>query len=201
MPRVKPEHKEARRSEIIEAARSCFARKGFHETTLQDVLAESELSAGCVYNYFSSKEELILAAAEGRHWIEARMIADGLKAGDPVDGLLTVAEAFITAYLGSADLSRRIAVATWSESLHNPAVLTAVRRGLHGPLEQVVRLIERGQKTGRFRRDIDAEMAARTMIALLHGFVLQKLWNPTLSARSTLTTFKSLLPSLLGVTG
>ncbi len=199
MPRVKPEHKAARRAEIIEAARECFARNGFRATTLQDVFAESGLSAGCVYNYFQSKDELMLAVADARHEAEARTITERLEPSDPAEGLVALAEAFVAEYLSAGEQSRRIALETWSESLRNPAILRAVHMGLHGPHKQIVHLIEHGKTMGRFSGDIDPDMAARTMIALLHGFVLQKLWDPKLSARAILGTFKTLLPSLLGV--
>jgi AcrR family transcriptional regulator len=199
MPRVKPERKAARREEIIEAARVCFARNGFRTTTLQDIFAESGLSAGCVYNYFQSKNELMLAVADARHEAEARIITDGLEARDPAAALVAVAEAFVAEYLSVGEQSRRIALETWSESLRNPAILRAVHQGLHGPRRQIVQLIERGKTLGLFSADIDPDMAARTMIALLHGFVLQRLWDPKLSARAILAMFKNLLPSLLGV--
>lgn len=199
MPRVKPERKAARRAEIIEAARICFARNGFRVTTLQDVFAEAGLSAGCVYNYFQSKDELMLAVADARHEAEARIMTEGLEVSDPVAGLVAVAEAFVAEYLSAGEQSRRIALETWSESLRNPAILRAVQQGLHGPRKQIVHLIERGKTVGRFSADIDPDMAARTMIALLHGFVLQRLWDPKPSARAILATFKTLLPSLLGV--
>ena len=199
MPRVKPERKAARRAEIIEAARVCFARNGFRMTTLQDVFAESGLSAGCVYNYFRSKNELMLAVADARHDAEARLVTKGLEVSDPVAGLVGVAEAFVAEYLSAREQPRRIALETWSESLRNPAILKAVHQGLHGPRKQIVHLIERGKVMERFSADIDPDMAARTIIALFHGFVLQRLWDPKLSARAILTTFKTLLPSLLGV--
>jgi AcrR family transcriptional regulator len=199
MPRVKPERKAARRAEIIEAARVCFARNGFRMTTLQDVFAESGLSAGCVYNYFQSKNELMLAVADARHEAEAQIMTEGLKASDPVAALVAVAEAFVTEYLSAGEQSRRIALETWSESLRNPAILRAVHQGLHGPRKKIVHLIEHGKTTGRFSAEIDSDMAARTMIAVLHGFVLQRLWDPKLSARAILAVFRTVLPSLLGV--
>lgn len=199
MPRVKPERKAARRAEIIEAARVCFARNGFRMTTLQDVFAESGLSAGCVYNYFQSKTELMLAVADARHKAEARIMTEGLEASNPVAGLVAVAEAFVAEYLSVGEQSRRIALETWAESLRNPAILRAMHQGLHGPRKQIVQLIERGKTMGWFPADINPDMAARTMIALLHGFILQRLWDPKLNARAILAMFKTLLPSLLGV--
>ena len=67
MPRVKPETSLARRDEILEAAEICFARQGFHQTTIRDVIRESGLSAGCIYGHFATKEDLIQAISERRH--------------------------------------------------------------------------------------------------------------------------------------
>src|SRR3712207_6164045 len=64
MPRVSAEHLEGRRNQILDAARRCFAANGFHSTSMQDILAESGLSAGAVYRYFSGKEDIIAAIAE-----------------------------------------------------------------------------------------------------------------------------------------
>ncbi|MCQ0020046.1 TetR/AcrR family transcriptional regulator [Actinomadura madurae] len=61
MPRVSEEHLERRRRQILEAARACFVRKGIHETSMQDIFAEAGLSAGAVYRYFKSKNEIIEA--------------------------------------------------------------------------------------------------------------------------------------------
>jgi TetR/AcrR family transcriptional regulator, transcriptional repressor of aconitase len=64
MPRVTEQHRETRRAQILDAARRCFVRQGFHETSMQELLAEAGLSSGAVYGYFSSKDELIVAIAE-----------------------------------------------------------------------------------------------------------------------------------------
>src|SRR5260370_36600230 len=64
MPKVSGEYRQERRAQILAAARRCFIRQGFQETSMADLLAEAGLSSGAVYNYFSSKEEVILAIAE-----------------------------------------------------------------------------------------------------------------------------------------
>lgn len=50
-----------RRSQILEAAHRCFARKGFHQTTTAEISAEAGISVAGLYQYFVSKSELILA--------------------------------------------------------------------------------------------------------------------------------------------
>src|SRR3954464_11109027 len=44
-----------RRSEILSAAQTCFARPGFHQTSMQEICAEAGMSPGNLYRYFRSK--------------------------------------------------------------------------------------------------------------------------------------------------
>ena len=75
MPKLKPETQAARRAEILEAAEICFARDGFHKSTIQDVIEESGLSAGCIYGHFRDKEELIEAISARRHSRDAELLS------------------------------------------------------------------------------------------------------------------------------
>ena len=62
MPKVTQAHIDARRKQIIEAAQACFSRQGFHQTSIQDICKEAELSPGAVYRYFPGKVQIIAAA-------------------------------------------------------------------------------------------------------------------------------------------
>jgi AcrR family transcriptional regulator len=53
--------KEARPSEILDAALACFAERGFSATRVDDVAARAGVTKGTLYLYFSSKEELLKA--------------------------------------------------------------------------------------------------------------------------------------------
>lgn len=63
MPKISEARKLERSRQILDAARRCFAEKGFHRASMSDVIRESGLSAGAVYSYYSSKEQLIAAVA------------------------------------------------------------------------------------------------------------------------------------------
>ena len=65
MPKVSDAYVEARRQQILEAARACFARQGFHQTSIKDICQEAGLSPGAVYRYFPSKEHIIAATCLG----------------------------------------------------------------------------------------------------------------------------------------
>jgi AcrR family transcriptional regulator len=197
MPRVKPEHKEERRAQIVVAARACFARLGFHRTTLQDVFAEANLSAGCVYNYFRSKEDLVLAIAEGRHHDEQQVITQASSGRDPIEGLRAIAQRFTDNYLKEQGRERRhIAIQTWAEAVQNRAILRAVVAGFEEPKTQIAKLISRGQALGKLSRAVDAEATARTIIAMFHGFILQKLWEPGFDPAAGFAVFEKFLDSL-----
>ena len=56
MPKVSDAYLAARRRQILDAAAACFARDGFHRTSMQDIVRESGISAGLVYRYFAGKE-------------------------------------------------------------------------------------------------------------------------------------------------
>jgi len=64
VPKVSAEHKEQVRQRLIDAARTVVLRDGHEGTTTRAILAEAGLSAGALYTYFSSKEELFEALVE-----------------------------------------------------------------------------------------------------------------------------------------
>jgi AcrR family transcriptional regulator len=197
MPRIRPERKAERRAQIVAAARTCFARSGFHNATLQDVFAEAGLSAGCVYNYFRSKDELMLAIAEERHEDERRLIAEASEMDDPIAALRQVVQTFADLYLKDDGLDkRRIALQTWSEAQINPFILSSVRAGMDGPRAQLAQLIRRGQAAKRLTSTHDADAIAHVIIALFHGSVLQKLWKPDIDNDTHFAVFEHFLRSL-----
>src|SRR5260370_42643543 len=74
MPRITPARAEMRRRQIIEAALICFARHGFHKTTMQDIVKQSALSPGAIYCHFAGKNDIIVAVVEERHRRETQLL-------------------------------------------------------------------------------------------------------------------------------
>lgn len=67
---VSDEDKQARRAAILAAAKTVFARDGFHDATIADVAREAGIAYGSIYWYFDSKDELFRALMDDQ---EARL--------------------------------------------------------------------------------------------------------------------------------
>lgn len=178
MPRVNDQYIERRRREILQAAWLCFARDGFHATSMDDVIEAAGVSPNVVYRWFSGKDELISATVtEVLQGLTG--IMDELLLLDPTPSLAQTLEEVLTRTLasltrGGPDLTA-LSVQTWSEALRNPEIHALVadryRQLRHGLAE----LIRRHQLTGELPADLDPYEAAGPVFSMLPGFVLQRL--------------------------
>ena len=50
----------ARKAQILDAAAQVFAEKGFHHATTREIADAADVSEGTIYNYFDSKEDLLM---------------------------------------------------------------------------------------------------------------------------------------------
>src|SRR5256884_8756049 len=53
-----------RRTQILDAALICFAKRGFHQASMHDISAEAGISVGLIYRYFENKDAVISAMAD-----------------------------------------------------------------------------------------------------------------------------------------
>jgi AcrR family transcriptional regulator len=178
MPKITEAKRESRRQQILEAARACFARDGFHATTTADIVRESGVSQGTLYLYFETKDDIVVALADDRHQGEAFLNALAESEPDPVQGLMLMIELYGRT-LGDPQRgdARRVGVQGWAEALRNERIRDSVTVGAARVRRAIVSLIVRGQGAGEVRADVDPEAAARIMIATFQGLILQAVWG------------------------
>jgi TetR/AcrR family transcriptional repressor of uid operon len=197
MPKVKPETLAARRDEILRAAEICFARQGFHQTTIQDVIRESGLSAGCIYGHFASKEDLIQAIGESRHARDTALLA-ATDTSEPLKSLRAIARAFLSDLHKERGLrSRRVALQLWAEALRDEVIREQVTSGIRKPVALIAELLRRGQQLGAIDPGINPRGVARAMVAMFQGVVLQRLWGEPLSTTEAMDAFEALLAGIV----
>ena len=181
MPRVSQQYRDARRREILEAAGRCFAEKGFHSTSMQDFFEASGLSAGLVYRYFRSKDELIATlAADALAQLHAA-VEEAIGADEPPSVETVLARLLRTIDdLDARERLPRVAVQVWGEALHNPAVGPTASAGIGRLLAALERLVRAEQAAGRLDERLDPAGAARALFSFLPGFIVQRALDPAL---------------------
>jgi AcrR family transcriptional regulator len=191
---VSEAHRAARRRQILDAARTCFARSGFHRATMHDVVREAGLSAGLVYRYFRGKQDLVAALARERHGRERALLASADASAGPAAAFAALVRAFL-APLEEPDAreERRLGIQLWAEALGDPKLRRVVRAGVAEPKRRIAALIRRAKRRGALPASLDADATARLAIAVFHGIVLQQAWEPDLDVPRIAATAEALL--------
>jgi AcrR family transcriptional regulator len=178
MPKIAEAARAARREQIIAAGLACFARAGYHATTMADVATQAGVSKGTPYLYFDSKEALFLALHE--EWdcgagerVNAAIAAlpDGERRS-PRAVLLAVA-ASIAAHVVAEAETCRVLMEARAMAAHEPAIAAAVRAADDRAHRQLEDLIAAGVRAGEWQQGTDPALAARLFTAGLYGLMAQ----------------------------
>ncbi|WP_166997426.1 TetR/AcrR family transcriptional regulator [Paramicrobacterium fandaimingii] len=184
MPRITSEQRSSNREQIVAAARRCFARQGFHNTSMPDIAAEAGLSTGAPYRYFTGKQELIVEVATRAF---AAVFAPVLRIIEETETItiVDVVTAAVQSHLptGSANSTHdreadeellRCGVAAWAELLHNADLHEHAVNGFTRVTDDIAQALHRTHDTGQFTQVANDEANARVIVALLHGFMIQR---------------------------
>jgi|SRR5690625_1100679 len=184
MPRITDARRAQKRAAIVAAARRCFSRDGFHQTSMPDIAAEAGVSTGAPYRYFEGKEELIVEIAGDAFRVMFEPLERAVERGDAltVSELIRASVARASAEATVDPLGRpvpieellRCAVQAWGELLRNERLRVHARAGFDAMRHRMTTSLRRGQEAGIVRDDLDLDRATRVVMALLHGFVLQR---------------------------
>ncbi len=178
MPKIAEETRAARRDQIIAAAVACFARAGYHATTMADVATQAGVSKGTPYLYFESKETLFLALHEEWDCGVADRVNAAIAAlpeagrGSPRQVLGAVAAA-VAAHVLEETETCRVLMEARALAAHEPAITAAVQATDTRTHEQLENLIAAGVSAGEWPEGTDPALAARLFTAGLYGLMAQ----------------------------
>ena len=171
------------RERILERAAQLFSRQGYFGSSLADIMHETGLEKGGIYNHFSSKEQLALEAFDyayglvqqrvqvalhdKKHAVE-RLLAlievfKSIADDPPVEGGCPILNTAIEADDAQPALKARAAAAMddWRDTFH--------------------RILTKGIAKQEVRPDVDADVVATLFISMLEGAVmLSKLYDDTI---------------------
>jgi AcrR family transcriptional regulator len=189
MPKVSDDHRAARRQQILDAAARCFARDGFHNTSVHDIVRESGISAGLVYRYFTGKDDMIVAIVEAWHARRRRALESST-----VDDLAT-------SYIGLLRTIRNeelgLGVQVWAEAVRSPRIRDITRNGVDEPRKSAAARVRTAQERGELPADLDPDALARIFIAIYQGLALQTMLDDDLDPDAFARTLESLLDRVI----
>jgi AcrR family transcriptional regulator len=168
MPRVSQDHLDARRRQILDGSRACFARYGYEGATVRRLEEATGLSRGAIFHHFRDKESLFLALAKDDAHRMADVVAE--------QGLVQVMRNLLARrdssssqdhpadWLGTRlEVSRRLRTdpdfrARWAE--RSEALTVATRERLR-----------RQRAAGKLRDDVDVDVLTAFLELVLEGVV------------------------------
>lgn len=178
MPKLKPEELESRRQEIIEGARTCFLRNGFHKTTTDEICREASITPGGLYHYFSGKDQIISAVIEQ----SAKDMLDTLRAtteeAEDTRSAFQRASAFFIEQMQDPERDNvaRLDIEIWAETLKNEKLAELNRESWALRREWLENLIKRGVQEGVYNSErADPRGLSSLFMAILIGLRVGKL--------------------------
>ena len=194
MPKLKPDTQRARREHILDAAELCFARAGFHRTTMQDICKEAGISPGALYVYFSSKEELIAGIAERDRSKLAGELAEISTSPDLLAALGQLGEHYA---VEEPHHKRVLCMEIAAESTRNEAVGAIFRSVDSFVLDSFEALFARAEAEGRIAPTHDARLIAQILALLGDGMFWRRAIDPSFDGRVVMPVIMELVGALL----
>jgi AcrR family transcriptional regulator len=160
------------RERLFLAALDLFAQKGFAETTVEDITEAADVGKGTFFNYFPSKDHILLAFGEMQLRKLEAAIAMARQSGEPMPEFLC-----------------SLGVRMTQEPTRNPAIIRALLqaflsttpvRGAMMDLQRRVhalhtQMIQLGQDRGEIRNDLPATEIAHVFRQTIFGTLL--IWS------------------------
>ena len=166
-----------RKNQILDAAMVVFARSGFHEARMDDIVQESGLSKGTLYWYFKSKEEIITAISERLFATDIKSVESLLEAQGTVSERLQ--QLIRDRVQGLQEMSDVVAILFefYAVALHQDGVRQCIQTYFQNFHELLVALIQQGIDRGEFR-PVNVMAAATALDAVFEGLIVRWLIDP-----------------------
>ncbi len=198
MPKLKPETQLARREHILDAAELCFARSGFHRSTIQDICKEASVSPGALYVHFASKEALIAGIAERDRSKLAGKLAELANAPDLLAALSGLGEHYT---VEEPRHKRLLCIEIGCESTRNDEVreiFQSVDKFAHQSLRD---LFAKAKAEGKVSPQVDTDELAELIAIIGDGLFWRRAVDPDFDAKAILPAVMALVSTMMNRTG
>jgi AcrR family transcriptional regulator len=167
-----------RKSQILRAAYTIIAERGYENITVQDIATQAGFSKGIIYYYFSSKEDVMVSLFDSILRVIDRNFASTIKNHpEPREQMERVLRM-------SFDLVHKhkefyhVMMVFWSQVTQKTLMSDLNATLFQRYRRELARIAERGIDRGVFRKEVDANFLATQIIAVVGGTSLQHIFDP-----------------------
>jgi AcrR family transcriptional regulator len=168
---------EQTRARIVEAALACFAQQGYDAAGVAEICRRAGVSKGAFYHHFPSKQAVFLELMS--RWLgglDRQLLAVRAGAEDVPEGLLKMAE-MAGQVFEAASGQLPLFLEFWSKAARDPEVWQATIEPYRRYQDFFADMVEAGIAEGSLE-SVDPGTAARALVSLAVGLVLQSLIDP-----------------------
>ena len=160
-----------RREQILQAAMSCFAKRGFHQASMHDISAEAGISVGLIYRYFANKEAVIAAMVDEHK----RDLQGLLERARSAPTLLDSLEILLTAHCceNAPQMHAAFVVDLFAEAGRNPAIAELVRGVLDISMAGVTEVIARAPEMQDAPHSLKPREITELILATARGSMMR----------------------------
>jgi len=194
--RTDPERAQNRRNQVLEAAAVCFSRSGFHGASMSEISKQAGMSAGHIYNYFDSKDAIIMAIVERESEYVTGLLVDLQTREDPLQAMIDDARQHIDETLDPQPWHMPLEM--YAEASRNPVIADKLRVHEENSRIQLRKLV----KEGRERRNLpvdDRLIDGRvdTIVSYFQGLPIRALNRPNMNREALAESFRVAMTALL----
>ena len=187
MPKVVPEYKEEAKNRIREAATEMFLEEGYKNTKMTEIARKLGVSKGALYQYYNSKEALLLDVLNGDQFRRSSIFNDMTQKQLPELSSKKIFDKMIHSTTQIDKLGIEIA----SLALHNPDLMKGVRDFYLEEVNIVQGFFDQLKKEGVIKQGTDTRVIAVSILSFrsgLRGFLSTEEKQETIYATWKLQT-------------
>ena len=212
MPKVTQAFQDRQAARILAAAERCFARNGFHASSMDEIIATAGVSSSTVYRYYPEGKRSLIRAVSAARIDPLLQKITALATGDPPP---SVEQAFLDTFRGlhlatadddgtadgaatageddALDLSALLAVNAWTELSRDPHIRDMVRSNYAAIGDQLTTLVRRWLDEGTITPHLRPEETAALIRDTAFGLIAQQVITGRADVRATARRLHRLL--------
>jgi len=173
-----PSNRLKTRSKILETALDLFSKQGYEATGVADICRNAHISKGAFYYHFPSKQELFLELMTT--WLEEvdKFFQAAASSADNVPEALERMAGTTGIIINSLEHGFPILLEFWQQASRQPEIWAQAVAPYRHYLDFFADFIQSGIEEGAFDEDIDPQFAARILMAIAMGLLLQASFDP-----------------------